>query len=106
MTFNYGQKEIHLLPNSHFNDVFDYAYTGLGIYQIDGRIMVEDVIEGSPAEKAGFKIGDEVFGVGNNLTHNIQQYKNMLLVPNQRLKVIIMRDSKLKELVLKTVSIL
>jgi hypothetical protein len=106
MIFNYGQREIHLLPNSHFNDIFDYAYTGLGIYYIDGRIMVEDVIAGSPAEKAGLKVGDEIFSIGNNLTHNIQQYKNLLLVPNQRLKLIIMRNNNLLDIILKTSSIL
>ena len=106
MVFNYGQREIHLLPNTHFNEIFDYAYTGLGIYYIDDKIMVEDVIAGSPAEKAGFLVGDEIYGVGNNLSHSIQQYKNMLLIPNQRLKVVILRNSKLMQLTLKTISIL
>ncbi len=105
MTFNYGQREIHLLPNSHFNDAFDYSYTGLGIYYIDDKIMVEDVIAGSPAAKAGFKPGDEIFSIGNNFSHSIQQYKNILLVPNQRIKVIVLRDKKLMQLVLKTSSI-
>ena len=86
--------------------MFDYAYTGLGIYYIEGKIVVEDVIEKSPAEKAGFKVGDEIFGIGTNLTHNIQQYKNLLLVPNQRLKVVIIRDEKVLQLELKTSSIL
>jgi Aspartyl protease/PDZ domain len=106
MIFNYGQREIHLLPNRHFNDLFDYAYTGLGIYYLDGKILVEDVIPGSPAEKAGFKLGDEIFSVGNNFTHNIQQYKNLLMVPNQRIKVIVVREEELKQLQLKTSSIL
>lgn len=106
MTINYGQREIFLQPNKHYNDLFDYAYTGLGIYYIEGKIMVEDVIENSPAEKAGFKIGDEVFGIGTNLSRNIQQYKNLLLVPNHRLKVIVIRDDQVIELNLKTGTIL
>ncbi len=106
MIINYGQREIHLQPNSHFNELFDYAYTGLGIYYIDDKIMVEDVIPGSPADKAGLKIGDEIFSVGNNVSHNIQQYKNMLLMPNQRLKIIVLRNKDLQELILKTSSIL
>lgn len=106
MTINYGQREIHLLPNGHFNEAFDYSYTGLGIYYIDEKIIVEDVIPGSPADKAGFQIGDEIFSLGNNFSHNIQQYKNMLLVPNQRIKVIILRNQVPHELLLKTTSIL
>lgn len=106
MVLNYGQREIHLLPNSHFTDPFDYAYTGLGIYYIDGKIIIEDVINGSPAQKAGFLPDDEIISVGNNLSHNIQSYKNVLQVPNQRIRVIVRRGKDLLELLLKTGSIL
>ena len=58
LTINYPNHEIHLLPNSHYTDSFDYAYTGLIVFFIDGRIMVDDVIKGSPAQKAGIKKGD------------------------------------------------
>ncbi len=106
MIINYPKREIHLEPNTHFNDQFDYAYTGLGIYYIDGKIMVVDVIENSPAEKGGFKVGDEIFTVDNNISHNIQQYKNILQVANQRIKIIIKRNSQLLQLYIKTKSIL
>ena len=106
MTINYGQREIHLIPNGHFNEMFDYTYTGLGFYNIDGKIVVEDVIAGSPADKAGFKVGDEIYSMGNNFSHNIQQYKNVFLIPNQRIKIIVMRNKVLLELNLKTASIL
>lgn len=106
MTFNYGQREIHLKPNNHFEEPFDYAYTGLGMYTIDGKVMVEDIVPGSPAEKAGFKLGDEIMAVGNNFGKNIQAYKNLLLVANQRIKVIVSRAGKLHQLNLKTGSIL
>jgi C-terminal processing protease CtpA/Prc len=106
MTFNYGQREIFLQPNSHFNEQFDYAYTGMGVYYEEGRILIEDIIQGSPAEKAGLLVGDEIFGVANNISHNIQQYKNLLQVPNQRVKLIIIRNNQLKQIFLKTSSIL
>jgi Aspartyl protease/PDZ domain len=103
--FNYPQKEIHLQPNSRFSEAFDYAYTGLGIYYTDGKIMVEDVIEKSPADKAGFKIGDEIITVGKNFSHNIQAYKNILQNPNQEIKVVVKRNTELLLLFLKTISI-
>lgn len=106
MTFNYGQREIHLMPNNHFDEPFDYAYTGLGMYSIDGKVLIEDIVPDSPAEKAGFKLGDEIIAVGNNLSRNIQAYKNLLLVANQRIKVVVMRDNKLVEINLRTGSIL
>lgn len=105
MVINYPKREIHLLPNLHFKDAFDYAYTGLGIYYTEGKIMVEDVIEGSPAEKAKFKVGDEVFAVGSNFSHSITAYKNILQTPNEQIKVIVVRNGQLVQLFLNTKSI-
>jgi C-terminal processing protease CtpA/Prc len=104
--FNYPQREIHLLPNSHFSDQFDYAYTGLGIYYIEGKILIIDIIKDSPAEKAGFKVGDELMSVGNNISMDIQQYKNLLQSASEHIKVIIKRNKELIQLNLKVKSIL
>lgn len=105
IVYNYPSREIHLSPNSHFNENFDYAYTGLGIYYEDGKIVVEDVIPGSPADKARFKLGDEVVAVDKNFSLNIQIYKNILQTPNVSLKVIVRRNGILKELTINTKSI-
>jgi len=105
MILNYPKREIHLLPNSHFNERFDYAYSGLGIYYENGKIVVGDVIEGSPAAKAKILSGDEIFSVGNNLSHNIQTYKNILQTPNEDIKVIIKRGAAFLMLNLRTTSI-
>lgn len=105
LVLNYPNREIHLLPNSHFNDYFDYAYTGLGIYYINGKVMIEDVVPGSPADIAQLKVGDEIVSVGGNLSHNIQIYKNLLQAPNEEIKMIISRNEKLVVVNLKTLSI-
>jgi hypothetical protein len=105
MTFNYPNREIHLQPNSHFNEDFDYAYTGLGIYYVNGKIMVEDVIAGSPADKAHFKVNDEILAVNKNLSLNLQIYKAILQKPFEAINVLIRRNGILKELTLNTISI-
>ncbi|HQW91901.1 MAG: aspartyl protease family protein [Chitinophagaceae bacterium] len=105
MIINYPNREIHILPNSHFNENFDYAYTGLGIYYVDGKITVEDVIAGSPADKAHFKINDEIIAVNRNFSLNMQLYKNMLQKPFESIKILVRRAGLLKELTLNTVSI-
>jgi Aspartyl protease/PDZ domain len=105
LIINYGAKEIHLLPNSNFREPFDYAYTGLGIYFVDGVVVVEDVIAKSPADRAGFEVDDEIIGVNNNLSNNIQVYKDILQTPNETIKVLVRRKNKLKLLTLNTVSI-
>lgn len=105
MIFNYPNREIHLLPNNHFKDDFDYAYTGLGIYYVDDKIIVEDVIEGSPAAKAGFQINDQLIGVNKNFSINIQVYKDMLQKPYESIKVLVIRNNLIKELTITPISI-
>ena len=102
---NYGRREIFLIPNSHYRDLFDYSYTGLSIYWIDGEIRVADVMKDSPADKAGFKSGDIIVGVGTNFTKNIQVYKNLLQNIGEKVKVIVKRDKDLLQLALKVQSI-
>ncbi len=106
LVINYPQREIHLLPNSHFNDPFDYAYTGMATYYLAGRILVEDIVPGSPADKAGLKVDDVLIGVGNNFSNNIMQYKTMLQSSNEKMKLFISRNGKLLQLTIKPGSIL
>ncbi len=106
LVLNYAKKEIHLLPNNHFGEAFDYSYTGMGIYFINGDIVVEDVLAGSPAEKAGLQIGDKILAVDRNFTNNIQVYKSMFQTPGSKLNVIIIRGGLPITLTLKVKSIL
>jgi hypothetical protein len=103
---NYQKRDIHLTPNSHFRDAFDYAYTGLGFYFYDGEIRVTDIMKGSPAEAAGFKIDDIIMAINNNFSKNVQVYKNILQSQGQRLKVLVYRDGLPVMLTLRVRSIL
>ncbi len=97
VVLNYGRSEIHLLPNSHFRDAFDYSYSGLGIYVVGNDIMIMDVIKNSPADFAGLKEGDIIVSIDNNFTGNIQAYKSLLQVPGTTAKLIIKRGAELFE---------
>lgn len=89
---NYEHRDIYLMPNTHFKEPFDYSYTGLGMYLVDGEIQVVDVMPESPAEQAGFKPGDVIMAVENNFSKNIQTYKNLLQAAGERLKVLVLRQ--------------
>lgn len=92
LILNYGAGEIHIKPNSHYSDMFDYSYTGLGIYLTGDKVVIEDVLEGSPGEKAGLKPGDVLIAIDNNLFGNIQSFKNQLQAVNSKLKIMVLRD--------------
>jgi hypothetical protein len=103
---NYEAKEFHLLPNSHYNDLFDYSYSGIELYYIDGRIIIGDVAKESPAEKAGVLEGDIVVAVNKNFTQSLTQYKMALQSPGDNLKMIVQRNGELMEFDFKVKNIL
>ena len=105
VVLNYPQQEIYIKPNKHYVDSFDYSYTGLGFYLINGAITVTDIIKESPAEKAGFKYGDIIIGVENNFSNNIQTYKVLLQNAKARLRVVVMRNGEPQIIYIKVKSI-
>ena len=102
---NYDRRMIYLTPNSHYRELFDYSYTGLGIYWIDGEIRVGDIMKDSPAEIAGLKEDDVVLAVGNNFSNNIQTYKNLMQNPGEKVKIIVKRKGELQQVYLRVKSI-
>lgn len=92
ITLNYPQKEIFLLPNSHYRDPFDYSYTGLSMYFIDGTIFVDEVVKNSPAEKAGLKQDDIILGVNNNFSNDISIYKNLMQNVGEKINIVVLRE--------------
>lgn len=103
---NYARGDIYLQPNSHYSELFDYSYSGIELYFVNGMIIVGDVAKGSPAEAAGLKEGDEVMAVNKNFSQNLNQYKIALQTPNEKVKIIFRRDKEIKEVEFKVKSIL
>ena len=91
VTLNYPEQEVNIVPNSFFTDRFDYAYSGLSLYQFGDKIIIDDIVEKSPADKAGLKNGDELISVNTNISGNIQQYENLLQSVREKILLIIRR---------------
>ncbi len=102
---NYAKSDIYITPNSHYTESFDYSYSGVELYLVNGRILVGDVAKGSPAEAAGLKEGDEVLGVNKNFTQNLNQYKIAMQTPNEKIKIIYRRDGVINDVEFKVKSI-
>ncbi|HVK96354.1 MAG TPA: aspartyl protease family protein [Flavisolibacter sp.] len=103
---NYSQRDIHITPNSHFLEPFDYAYSGISLYYIDGSIIIGDVSKGSPAEKAGLLEGDVVVAINKNFSQNLQTYKQSLQSAGNMLRIVVLRNGVLLDFNFRVRSIL
>jgi membrane-associated protease RseP (regulator of RpoE activity) len=103
---NYDKRDIYLVPNSHYNDPFDYSYSGIELYFVDGKVLLGDVAKDSPAQKAGLREGDIVIAIDKNFSQNLQQYKLTMQNAKEKLKIIVLRGESLIEFNLKVKNIM
>jgi hypothetical protein len=103
---NYDKRDFYLTPNSHFLEPFDYSYSGIELYFINGEIIVGDVAEGSPAQASGLQEGDIVIAINRVFNQNLTQLKAALQNAGDRVKIIVKRKGELKVFDFKIRSIL
>ena len=68
------------MPPQEFNDRFwgaNVTYPGIGHFavRLDGRDFVDLLLEGSPADRAGLKVGDEIVAVDGATHHQIRSFR-------------------------------
>ena len=103
---NYDKRDFYIVPNSHFDEPFDYSYSGMELYLINGLIIAGDVAKGSPAEKGGVKEGDIIVAINKNFSQNLNQYKQILQLVDQKVQMVVKRDKELIEINFKIGSLL
>jgi len=89
LIINYPHSEIYILPNGSYNQPFDYSYSGVFIALIEGKVIITDVMEGSPGERAGLKEGDTVLEINGDKEQNLQVYQNLLRTIGPKVKVLV-----------------
>ncbi len=91
LIFNYAEKEIHITPNSHYRDEFDYSYTGLNMYYDSGKVKLDEVIPKSPAYRAGLRQDDVIIAVNANLSNDIETYKELMQNVGDKITIVVTR---------------
>lgn len=66
VTFDYSRQEMYLRKNKHFREPFEHDMSGMEIYGLntgEKRFFISRIEAGSPAEKAGFRVDDEILSI-------------------------------------------
>ncbi|HTX17149.1 MAG TPA: PDZ domain-containing protein [Bacteroidota bacterium] len=80
-------------------DSIKKAWLGLGTYDEGDKIHVSNVVAGSPAEEAGFEVGDDILALnGYHVNQRAFSDRVGLLKEGDSVKVTIFRDERLREL--------
>ncbi|MCD2424038.1 aspartyl protease family protein [Niabella pedocola] len=102
---NYEKQQIHLTPNRFFTSPFDYAYSGIELYLVDGVAVTGKIPAGSPAEKAGLNEGDEILAINNRFGMQLDDLKQALQSTYGKVKIIYRRKGVLLTTVMNVINI-
>jgi hypothetical protein len=106
LIINYADAQIHLTPNSYLNEPFNYTYNGFDIVDAEGQAVIKTVVKNSLAEKAGLQTGDIVFGINDNFSKNISDLNDVIASARKQLKIVVLRNNQLKNIVVAVDSVL
>jgi C-terminal processing protease CtpA/Prc len=65
----------------------------MNMFYVDGKIMTDDVIKGSPAFNSGLKQGDIIIAVNSNFSNDIGTYKNLMQGVGEKITLLVSRDN-------------
>ena len=102
MIFDFPNNAVYLSPNSQFSAPEVFNRSGINCIRREKLIVVNAVVEDSPAMKAGVRAGDILKKVGNGKAYEstLPRMFQMFGVPQGPVTVYVQRDDREKEFVL------
>lgn len=96
--FDYPRSLIYLEPNGNMNLKYSINVSGFNIYFKLGKPFVKNIIDRSPASKAGLKNGDEIIAIAGVVVEKLDSDKirEYFDQEGKKLELVIKRGSKLK----------
>ncbi len=96
--FDYPRSLIYLEPNVNMDKKFKVNVSGFTIFFNQSRPFVKNVIDRSPASKAGLHEGDEIIAIDGKVVENLDsdEVRNYFKNAGKKLEIVIRRGSKLK----------
>lgn len=96
--FDYPRSLIYLEPNANMNKRFATNVSGFTIFFNSAKPYVKNVIDRSPASRAGLKNGDELIAIDGKIVENLHadEIRAYFEEEGKNLELVIKRGSKLK----------
>lgn len=99
---DYENNIIAIRPNTHYKDLFDYSYSGMNMYmEMDGSIVIDDIIPKGPADKSGLKNGDIVIAIDRDFSMHITSYLDAIRHAGKRVEFLVKRDGRIMTIWMK-----
>jgi predicted aspartyl protease len=105
--FDYQHGQIYLEPNDQLEEPYQVNTSGLNINFKQGKPFIKNVVDRSPADKAGLRNGDEIISINGKLVEVIltDDIRQAFLKEGEKLEIVIKRNKKFKytEITLKSI---
>jgi hypothetical protein len=99
MFIDLQQKRIFLEPNQLYHEAFEVNCSGLELVMDDTfeKVIVDYIYTGSPAEKSGIMVGDEIIQIDMVSATDLQlpQIRSMLSQDGQEVDILVSREDEL-----------
>ena len=99
------RSRLYLRPNTHHKDPIRSDASGMALLlRSDGAVMIDDVVQPSPASELGLARGDELRSIDQRDVQGmtLEALRDQLKQPGRKLALIVVRDGETRHVVLKT----
>ncbi len=96
--FDYPRSLIYLEPNANMSKKYNVNVSGFSIHFKNGKPIIKNVIERSPATRAGLKNGDNIIAIEGTVVEELstEEVRDYFSKEGVKLKLVIKRSGKLK----------
>jgi C-terminal processing protease CtpA/Prc len=98
MIFDYEHAKLYLEPGPSFNTAYSINLTGFSLSFKDAQPIIKNLIERSPADKAGLRNNDQIISINTVLVENMttDEIRQAFEKEGETIALVIKRNNKLK----------